>query len=190
MANPKMTSRTPPPLITQQSLLSCWAAALSSWLLAVNPSKAETQKNLIKKFGEDDESIKISKFQLEADKLGLTSRLITGSNEFMPERILERLKNSSVLLIGFFVSDPGEHPFWHDVVLYGVVDGKEASYAIMDPGPSGAVATVAGSDKAQYVYVLRKFFFPKGDNQQWLIGWSKTPMQSQVSVKEVQEKKP
>jgi hypothetical protein len=140
----------------------------------VNPSKARTQDSFLKEFGED--GIKIADLKKVADGLGMHVASISGTKKFLPERISELLKLSSVLFVGYVVSNPGQKkPWWHAVVLYdmNILQGTEACYNIMDPGPNGTVATLADSEEAQYVDVRRKYFFPRGDKEQWLIGWSK-----------------
>jgi len=160
-------------LVTQATEFDCWAAALSSWLWTVQSPKAQTQKQLLDKWGAG--GIDIDLFQKVADSLGMNTSKLEGSKEFTPERILELLDKFSVVLVGFVVGT-GKDPWWHDVIIYDVAtsSGKEASYKIMDPGPGSAVVGLSGSGNAQYVEVTRKYFFPQGEKQRWLIGWSKT----------------
>jgi hypothetical protein len=158
MSNPKGFKRPAPKRVQQKRDESCWAAALESWLDAIGePRRRRTQAELLE--GRKEDNILIPDFQNLVAGFGMHTKVISGVGEFVAERMEERLRNSSVLLIAYEMAKLSQ--WWHDVVLYGVTipEKDEPTYQVMDPATGG------------YETFSRARFFPAGPDEPWLIGW-------------------
>src|SRR5262249_37175211 len=155
---PKGFKRPPPPNVLQTGNENCWAAALESWLAATSePQRRRTQKELLK--STDEKGLDVTAFRTLAAAHGMSTVVVNGVAQFSADRIEERLRNASVLLIGYEVERA--KVWWHDVVLYGVTipSNDEPTYDIMDPAIGGPRT------------VTKAHFFPLGSDEPALIGW-------------------
>jgi hypothetical protein len=158
---PKGFQRPRPPTVVQLRNETCWAAALESWLrAAAPPNRQHTQKELLQNTEKLGKGIDVVIFRSLVAGFGMDTVLISGVNEFSADRIEERLRNASVLLVGFELET--FTVWWHDVVLYGVTipPNDEPKYDIMDPA------------KGAYLTVTKGHFFPAGFTEPVLIGWA------------------
>jgi ABC-type bacteriocin/lantibiotic exporter with double-glycine peptidase domain len=159
MGNAKGFKRPAPRVVQQKGNESCWAAALESWLDAIGePQRRRTQAELLK--DRKEEGIKVPEFRNLVAGFGMDTKMVQGAGEFIADRIEERLRNSSVLLVAYETED---HSFWwHDVVLYAVtIPAKdEPAYSVMDPAKKGGYDTF---------YKVR--FFPAGPDEPVILGW-------------------
>jgi hypothetical protein len=167
-----------PPLVTQKGELSCWAAVLSSWLGAVRSPKWKTQTQLME-HEQAFTGIKIWRFKDIAEEYGMNVSVRLNRSDFTADRIRDLLRISP-LIIAYNQNAQGEE-WWHDVVVFGASTDPsgETIYAVMDPGPRSEVANLVaalnldGLDKAQFINVYQKYFFPSRGSGQWIVAWSK-----------------
>ncbi|CAD6559615.1 hypothetical protein LMG28727_06908 [Paraburkholderia kirstenboschensis] len=145
---------TPPPkAVTQSSNESCWAAALESWLVAVNgPRWTQSQLMAMGRFGIDTQV-----FIDMARAWGMKTNVV---DDLPPVTAMETtLRDLGCLYVAHRLS---EVAWWHCVVLYGVTIKKydEPTYHFMDPALGGLTTN-------------SKSFFLQGSSPRILVGWHK-----------------
>jgi hypothetical protein len=164
------TAWPPPKIVKQITDVSCWAAALESWLVAVNgPSQRRTQSQLLKQIDARDNGFDVENFRAWAASLGMESAYL-GLTQFQIEHIRDLLKYS-VLFVSYCLSRNSR--WWHDVVLYDTTqdDLKSPVYLVMNPSlrypeQSGRQMWPAGYQRWE-----KRHFFPAGNDVDVLIGW-------------------
>jgi hypothetical protein len=143
---------------------NCWAAALESWLKAVNAGVKLTQAELVRKF--TGTGISIKTFEKHAAAWEMDYRV---KNDFPSASEMEgTVKQFRYLYIAFVLRDFDlKHPWWHCNVLYGVNTSAddEPTYVVMDPD-GGKVTSCPKSE----------FFQVPGERV--FIGWHKKPKQA------------
>ena len=167
MAPPRTAAH--PPIVAQQNDDSCWAAALESWLGAVNdPARKRSQTELLKLFSGSDKSFDCGVFRQFATSVGMSSVWLADPGEF-GQRVPELLR-TSVLFVSYHCESTS--PWYHDVVLYGLKTDKlgVTGYQVMNPSyrrvPFSCEVLRQGYQTWQLGY-----FFPVSPDDEVLVGW-------------------
>jgi ABC-type bacteriocin/lantibiotic exporter with double-glycine peptidase domain len=135
-----------PPVVTQQTDETCWAAALESWQRSVHTKVVDSQHQLIKKFG--THGIGMKRFERHTRAWEMNYRLVT-LNDFPSSHEIEHTLRSFGYLYIAFDSDKG---WWHCNVLYGIETplNDEPFYRVMDPGEDGLKTRLKASFYPRY----------------------------------------
>jgi hypothetical protein len=164
--------RTPPPpvakrvprIVRQRSSMTCWAAALESWLdwFAERP---RTQEQLLAAHPEGKQGLELSVLRRILASLGMTTLYLT-SDELTAARVKEAVDKLGVVYLGMR-QDRYTLFWWHAVVVYDVVlpgardADPEPAYLVMDPA----------SDAAGLARWRKSDFFATGSDRRVLFGF-------------------
>jgi hypothetical protein len=136
-----MKKPVPPPVVLQTGNEDCWAAALDSWLAAVDRTRHQSRQELLAVWraaqkgmspkGGNSDGLFITPLRYTVASKGMTTTYVT-IREFTGDFIRKKLEISYLFLAHEYERLT---PWWHCVVLYGAAlstDHRPIFY-VMDP---------------------------------------------------------